>query len=160
VGEGIAIMTVVLGIPLILVGILRTFLSHQRFMKVLNLKAEMNTKLLDRLGTDPSVPDILKSDLQRDAFRVELPDLGASRMPAPYSRMLTAAQVGLVLATAGGGFLYVRQFIAGSGDQEAALMFGTLLLTLGIGSLLAAVAAFVFAKVWGTGQSPDAEARN
>jgi hypothetical protein len=146
-----------LGIPLILTGIYKTYLSHQRFMKVLHLKAEMNGKLLDRLGADPAVPEILKSDLQRDAFRVELPELTPSRMPAPYARMLTAAQVGLVLATAGGGLLYIRQFIANSGDQEAALVFGTLLLTLGIGSLLASVAAFAFARLWGDGRPADGE---
>jgi hypothetical protein len=159
VGEAVTIMVILLGIPLILMGIFRTYLSHQRFMKVVNLKAEMNKRLLDKLGTEPSVPDILQSDAQRDVFRVDLPDLAPSRMPAPYARMLTAAQVGLVLATAGGGMLYVRQYIQGTGDQEAALIFGTLLLTLGLGSLLAALAAFGFARVWGNGQSADADAR-
>ena len=155
----IPMLVVLVGIPMVLAGIVKTYLSHQRFMKIVNLKAEMNKRLLDKLGTEPSVPAILQSDAQRDVFRVDLPDLAQSRMPAPYTRMLTAAQVGLVLATAGGGVLYVRQFIEDRGDQEGALIFGTLLLTLGIGSLLAAVAAFVFAKVWGSGQSPDAEAR-
>ena len=44
-----------------------------------------------------------------------------------------------------------------SGDQEVALVFGTLLLTLGIGSLLASVAAFGFARLWGDGRPADGE---
>jgi hypothetical protein len=124
----------------------RTNLAHQRYMKVLQLKAEMNARLLDKIGNEPGVLDVLKGDGQAKMFDVTLPEAG--RVPAAYTRMLTAAQIGIVLLSAGLGFLYIRQFMVGNGDQEAMLVFGTMGVSLGVGALLSSAAAFVAAKAW------------
>jgi hypothetical protein len=139
-----------LGIPAILSWMYRTHLAHQRYMKVLQLKAEMNARLLDKIGNEPGVLDVLKGDGQQKMFEVNLPEPG--RVPATYSRMLTAAQIGIVLLSAGFGFLYIRQFMNHTGDQEGMLVFGTMGVSVGVGALLSAIAAFVAAKAWQNGQ--------
>ena len=81
-GEEIVMMVIFVGIPWCLGWIYRTNLSHKRFMKILQLKAEMNSRLLDRVGTDPAVVEFLKSDAQQHLFDVKLTDLGP-RVPPP-----------------------------------------------------------------------------
>jgi hypothetical protein len=139
-------MFIFVGIPWVLGWIYRTNLSHKRFMKILQLKAEMNSRLLDRVGTDPAVVEFLKSDAQQHMFDVKLTDLGL-RVPPPYMRMLTAVQVSFMLLSAGIGLLYIRTYMLGNG-REAFLFLGTLGVALGVGALLSAVAAFVVARLW------------
>ena len=84
----------------------------------------MNSRLLDRVGTDPAVVEFLKSDAQQHMFDVRLNDLGP-RVPPPYMRMLTAVQISFMLLSAGGGLLYIREYMLGDG-REAFLFLGTL----------------------------------
>lgn len=145
-GEEIVMMFIFVGIPWVLGWIYRTNLAHKRFMKVLQLKADMNSRLLDRVGTDPAVVDFLKSDAQQHMFEVRLNDLGP-RVPPPYMRMLTAVQISFMLLSAGGGLLYIREYMLGDG-REAFLFLGTLGVALGVGALLSALAAFAVARLW------------
>jgi hypothetical protein len=139
-------MFIFVGIPWVLGWIYRTHLSHKRFMKVLQLKAEMNSRLLDRVGTDPAVVEFLKSDAQSHLFDVKTADIGV-RTPPPYMRMLTAVQVSFMLLSAGLGLLYIREYMLGDG-REAFLFLGTLGVALGVGALLSALAAFTVARLW------------
>lgn len=150
--EAFVIGMVFLGIPSILAWVAKNYYAHQRFMKILQLKAEMNARLLDRVGTDPGVLDVLKSDVQQKAFEVSLPEL-ESRMPAFQARVLTAAQAGLVLGSVGAGLLFIRpQFIGTGGDaHEVLLVFGAIGVSLGIGAVLASIAAFAASKIWQNG---------
>jgi hypothetical protein len=153
--EPFAIMMVFLGIPAILAWTYRTSLSHQRFMKILQLKAEMNARLIDRAGSDPAVLEVLTSEAQQRMFEIKVPEL-EPRMPAAISRVLTSAQIGIVLLCAGGGLLYIRRFLMESGGvPEVLLVFGTLGAAIGIGALLSAVAAFVVARFWQAGNGTE-----
>ncbi len=148
--ESFMVGMVFLGIPTILGWIIKNNYAHQRFMKVLHLKSEMNARLLDRLGADPGVLDVLKSDVQQKMFEISLPE-AAPRMPAAQARMLTSAQVGLVLLSLGGGFLYIRQFVESRNDSEFVLVLGTISVALGIGAILSAGAAYLAARLWQNG---------
>jgi len=152
--ESFVVGMVFLGIPAILGWIIRSHYAHQRFMKMLQLKAEMNAKLLDRLGTDPGVIDVLKSDVQQKMFEVSLPE-PSEKLPSAHARTLTSAQIGLVLLSVGGGFLYIRQFFLGQRDEEFVLVLGTMAIALGIGALLSAVAAYVATRLWQTDAEPQ-----
>ena len=145
-GEEMVLMFVFVGIPWVLGWIYRTHLNHKRFMKVLQLKAEMNSRLLDRVGTNPAVVEFLKSDAQQHLFDVKLTDIGP-RVPPPYMRMLTAVQISFMMLSAGLGLLYIRSYMLGDG-REAFLFLGTLGVALGVGALLSAVAAFAVARLW------------
>lgn len=139
--EGFFIAAVFLGIPYILGSLYRSNLAHQRFMKVLQLKADMNARLLERLGAEPTVLEFLKSEVQQQMFDVKLPE-PTPRLPTSYSRMLTAIQIGCMLLSAGTAFLYIRHFMPVR-SQEELLVFGALGVALGVGSLLSAAAAYI-----------------
>ena len=146
--EGIIVLCIFLGLPWVLGAIYRAHLNHQRFMKVLQLKADMNSRVLDRLGTDSNAIEFLKSEARQQMFDVRLSEAAPARIPSPYNRVLTTIQAGLVLLCAGGGFLYIRQYITHGNDQEVFLVFGTVGVALGAGALLSAVAALVIVKMW------------
>jgi hypothetical protein len=137
-------MVVFVGIPTVLGWIFRAYLQHVQFMKVLQLKAETNARMLDKFGSDAAFIDYLKSDAQQRMFEVKLPE---PKMPAPYLRMLTAIQVSFLLLSAGGACLFIRQYMY-EGDKDGFLFLGTLGVALGLGSLLSAAAAFVVARMW------------
>jgi hypothetical protein len=135
-----------IGIPWILGWIHKTQLSHQRYMKVLQLKADMNSRLLDKAGSDPALLEYLKSDAQQQLFDVKLSEATA---PAPYMRALTAAQVSFLLLSAGVACAWFASHgQLTSGGQAGFTFFGALGIALGIGSLLSAVAAFIAARLW------------
>jgi hypothetical protein len=91
--------------------------------------------------------------VQQKAFEVSLPEL-ESRMPAFQSRVLTAAQAGLVLASLGAGLLFIRPNFTAGDAPEVLLVFGTIGVSLGIGAILASAAALVASRIW-----QNAEAR-
>lgn len=149
--EDFFIFFMFLGVPYILGWIYRTSLQHKQFMKIVQLKADMNARLLDRLGSDPQALEFLKSDAQKHLFDVKAPE---PRMPSAYSRMLTSVQLAAVLLSAGIGCLWFRGYLyEGSSDQTAFLFFGILGVAMGIGSLLSAIAAFVVSRLWQNAQT-------
>jgi hypothetical protein len=155
-GEAIAVTLIFVGIPAVLGWILRTYLSHVQFMKILQLKAENNARMLDRFGSDAAFIDYLKSDAQQKMFEVKAPE---PRMPAPYMRMLTAVQIAFMFLSAGGACLYIRQYMF-EGDKDAFLFLGTLGVALGLGALLSSAAALVVARMWGQLNRADNGARS
>lgn len=146
--EPLVIGAVFIGIPWVLGSVYRAHLAHLRFMKVLQLRADMTARLLDRMGAEPQVMEFLKSDIQQQLFEVKVAEPG-SGLSMPFARMLTAIQLGLVLLSAGLAFLYIRGYMPGH-SQEGLLVFGALAVALGIGAMLAAVAALIVGRFWRT----------
>jgi hypothetical protein len=146
--EGLIVAGVFIGIPMVLGSIYRSHLAHQRYMKLLQLKADMNARLLDRLGNEPHVLEFLKSEVPQQMFDIRLAD-PAPRVPTPYSRMLTAIQIGIVLLCGGAAFLGIKPYMP-LRSQEELLVFGALGVALGIGAILSAAAALAMARVWRT----------
>ena len=70
-GEAIAVTLIFVGIPWVLGWIFRTYLNHVQFMKVLQLRAENNARMLDRFGSDAAFLDYLKSDAQQKMFDLQ-----------------------------------------------------------------------------------------
>src|ERR1700683_279592 len=143
--DGPVLLCIFIGVPWILGLAARTDWTHQRDMKALGLRAEANARLLDRLGSDPSFLDFLKSDAERHLFDVTLQDPNRSQ---PYMRMLTALQVSFLLLGAGIACLWVRASIVTDSSRDGFLFFGALGVALGIGSLLSAAAALVVGRLW------------
>lgn len=151
-GSDFAILLVFVGIPWVLGWIVRTVLSHVRYMRLLHLKAEANARLLDKFGANADLAEYMKTDAYRELFDVKLTEPSA-RMPVPYGRMLTSVQLAAFLLAAGIACLFVKQYVPvypgrGPGDQIGWLFFGTMGVALGIGALVSAGAAFVAARLW------------
>ena len=146
--EGFFVASVFIGIPLVFGSIYRSHLAHQRYMKMLQLKADMTARLLDRMGNEPQVLEFLRSEVPQQIFDVKLPE-AVPRVPTPYARMLTAIQLGIVLLSGGVAFLGIKPYMP-LRSQEELLVFGALGVALGIGAILSAGAALAMARVWRT----------
>jgi hypothetical protein len=144
VDEAFIFITLFLGIPWILGTIFRSFLNHKQFMRVVQLKAEMNAKLLDRIGTDPQALEYFKGEVQREMFQIDTP---TPRMPSVYGRMLTSAQLAAVLLSAGIVCVWFRGFLVGE-NQLPFLFLGSLGIGLGVGALVSAGAAYGVSRLW------------
>ena len=148
--EFLAALFFLIGVPSVFGWILKTWLNHKRFMHVLKLKADANSRLIDRFGTEPAVLDFLKSDASQRLFDVKMPDMAprSATPPPPYLRMLTTLQLSLMLLSVGAGLLYIRRFLDQNDGREAFLFLGTMGVSLGVGALLSAAAALVVARMW------------
>jgi biotin transporter BioY len=163
-GPEVFLLLLFIAVPWILGWISKNHWAHQRYLKALELRAEANNRILDRLGSDPAALELLKTDAHSASFEAALKDPGPSRS-LPYTRMLTALQIGLVLLSAGFGFIWLSSHlglpdVAGAGADtvhnlqayrsrtEPLLIFGTIGVALGIGSLLSALAALIVGRVW------------
>jgi hypothetical protein len=146
--EPLVFGAVFIGIPWVLSMVYRSKLAHERYMKLLQLKADLNARLLDRATSDPAALEMLRADPSNQFLNIAMPD-EPRRSAGPYARMLTAIQAGCVFLGAGGSFLYIKEYISGSNDQEGILIFGALGVGLGAGAILAAAAAFVVARMNG-----------
>jgi hypothetical protein len=147
-------MFVFLGIPSILGWIYRTYLNHRQFMRVVQIKADLNTKLLDRIGSDPQAIEFFKNNVQQQLLEIK----AEPTMPSAYTRMLTSVQFSAVLLSAGVAFLWLRRFMYGD-DQTGFLFLGTIGVALGVGALLSAGAAFAVARLWQNSNDAAQESR-
>jgi uncharacterized membrane protein YcjF (UPF0283 family) len=152
--DGFFVAVVLIAIPIVIGTIVKSVNTHQRYMKVLQLKAEAHQRLLERFGNDPALLEFLKSDPQK-LFDVNVPMEIAKQPPLPYQRMLTAVQLGLVVLSFGVGLLAIKGYFSPY-RQEPLLVFGAAGVSLGIGGILAAGAALAAARFW---QNGDADAR-
>jgi hypothetical protein len=144
-GQWILMLSIFVGVPWLLVSAFKAQLSHQRFMKVLQLKSEMNARLLDRAGSDPALLELLKGEAQQQLFDVKLP---GPALPAPYARVVGSIQAACLLLAGGVSLVVMRHSLRYSGEQAMTLFLGTLAIGLGIGALVSAAAMVVVARLW------------
>src|SRR5215831_15419016 len=116
--------------------------STIRRYKIAKLQADVQTKLLDKVG---SGQDLL-AYAQTEAGREMLESLKVERH-SPHTRIIGALQTSIILISLGAGFLFLRGRI--SGAEEGFLLLGTLSTMLGIGFALSAVASYYMSKSFG-----------
>ena len=141
---------VVFPILLFLVGfVVWTIFSSIRRYKTTKLQAGLQTKLLDKFGTGQE----LLAYVQSDAGKQFLESLTMEQR-TPYGRILGAAQASVILILLGLAFLFLRGRVAAA--DEGFLVFGTVVLSLGIGFGIAAALSYVLSKTFGLlGESVD-----
>ena len=71
----------------------------------------------------------------------------AEPVRTPYGRILSAAQVSVILVLLSFAFLFLRSRVAGA--EEGFLVFGTLTLSLGVGFGLSAAISYYLSKSFG-----------
>ena len=149
----IVMIAIFVGMPWMLAWVFKLNLSHQRYMKALQLKAEMNTRLLDRAASDPALMEYLKSDTQQHLFDVRLSE-EAHPASVPYLRALTAVQAGFLMLSGGVACSWLAVHPDDPHWEPMFRFLGALGIALGIGAMLSAGAAFVAARMWHTVNRP------
>ena len=117
------------------------FSTIRRF-KIAKLQAEVQTKLLDKVGS----PQDLLAYAQTEAGREMLESLKVERH-SPHARIIAALQTSIVMICLGAAFLFLRGRITGT--EEGFLVFGTLATMLGIGFGLSAIASYYLSRSFG-----------
>lgn len=116
--------------------------SNIRRYKTTKLRAELQAKLLEKFGSGQE----LLAYVQSDAGKQFLESL-TMEQKTPYGRILGAAQVSIILILLSFAFLFLRGRVAGA--EEGFLVFGTVILSLGVGFGLAAALSFYLSKSFG-----------
>ena len=120
--------------------------TNGRRLKVANLQAEMQTKLLDKLGSSPELVQYLESDAGRTFLQSATLAVERSN---PLGRVLGSIQAGVILVFGGIGLLWLRGQVVDPEGAAAALVIGTLTLSIGMGFLVAAGLSYTLSKSWG-----------
>jgi hypothetical protein len=133
---------VAITIPIMFSWVAWIIFSTIRRYKIAKLQADVQTKLLDKVG---SGQDLL-GYAQTEAGKEMLESLKVERH-SPHSRIIGALQTSIVMISLGAAFLFLRGRIPGA--QDGFLVFGTLSTMLGIGFGVSAVASYYLSKSFG-----------
>ncbi|HEY7500151.1 MAG TPA: hypothetical protein VH740_16640 [Vicinamibacterales bacterium] len=129
----VAITGVFLTIAGVLIWIIRTLVEYRRWNRASKVHTEVHNKLLDRFTANEDLLAYMqtpagKAFLESAPLPLESP---ARPVGAPYGRILWSLQVGIVLATAGIGLLYVSGRVV---EEVAQAFFAIAVLSLAIGA--------------------------
>ena len=122
------------------------FSTFRRY-KIAKLQADVQSKLLDKVGTGQD----LLAYAQTDAGRQLLESLKVERVisQAPYGKILGALQAGIVLFFFGSGMLMLRGHVSTPQGSEGFTVLGTLLIALGLGFGFSAAASYYLSRSFG-----------
>ncbi len=118
--------------------------STIRRYKIAKLQAEVQTRLLEKVGSGQE----LLAYAQTETGRELLESLKVERV-APHGRIIGALQTGIILLFFGAALLLLRSHVSFAGESEGFVVFGTLICALGVGFALSAVASYYLSKSFG-----------
>jgi len=116
--------------------------STIRRYKIAKLQAEVQNKLLDKVGSGQE----LLAYAQTDAGKTLLESLRVEGV-SPHARIIVALQTAIVMISAGAAFLLLRNRVDDA--QQGFLVLGTLCTTLGIGFAISSAASYYLSKSFG-----------
>lgn len=119
-----------------------TVFSTIRRYKTAKLRAGLQTKLLEKFGSGQE----LLAYVQSDGGKRFLESLTMEQR-TPYGRILGAAQASVVLILLALALLFLRGRV--SGGEDAFLVFGAIMLSLGVGFGLSAALSYYLSKSFG-----------
>jgi len=153
--QALAIMTGFAAAGAAILWIIKTLVDYRRWYRTSKIQTEVHTKLLDRFSSNDDLMAYMQTPsgrrfLESTPIAVEGPSRSVG---APLSRILWSLQAGVVLAVGGLGLVFVSGRII---EEVAQLVFvvGVLVLALGTGFVVSAVAAFLVSRRLGLLQVP------
>jgi hypothetical protein len=151
---------VFVGVTLALLWILRTVLDNRRWNKMVKVQTETHAKLLDRFSSSQEMLAYMQSDAGKKFLEAPVFEGQRRQVSAlPFGRILWSVQIGVIAAFVGAGILFLRGRVSPDADMGFQL-FGTLILTLGIGFLASGGVSYVLAKHFGLLERRDALVRS
>src|SRR5262249_59369598 len=128
-------------------------IGDRRWQRAIKVQTEAHTKIVDRLNTNEDLLAYIQSPagqrfLNGSAAGPIVVERAATPVNAPVSRILWSVQAGIVLAVAGAGLMIARRGIIDEAAQ-ALQVFAVLVMALGIGFVLSALAAYALSKQLG-----------
>ena len=131
-------ITRMIAIPSMFAWIAWAILSTIRRYKIAKLQAEVQTKLLDKVGSGQDLLAYAQTEVGKELLQ----SLRVERI-SPYGRILGALQAGIVLVLFGIALLMFHN------RDQGFLLVGALTTALGFGFVLSAVASYYLSKSFG-----------
>lgn len=121
--------------------------DYRRWVRQTRMQTEVHTKILDRLQSNEELLAYVQTPAGRNflEFTPAGPRLEPRMSSAPFGRILWSVQAGLVLAALGIGLRYAR----GTVPEEvmpAFTVLGIIVMSLGLGAVLSAIASYVLSS--------------
>lgn len=152
----VAISGVFLTIASAVIWIIKTIVEYRRWSRVSKVHTEVHNKLLDRFTANEDLLTYMQTPAGKSFLESAPLSLESPRpVGAPLSRILWSVQVGVVLAAAGLGLLYVSNRVV---EEVAQPLFtiGVLALAIGAGFVVSAAASFLLSRRLGLFESTPA----
>ncbi len=151
---------VFVGITLAILWIVRAILENRRWSKMLKVQTETHGKLLDRFGSSQEMLAYMQSEAGKKFLEAPIFEVQRQQVSAfPFGRILWSVQIGIVAAFVGGGLLFLRGRVEPRGRTPLEV-FGTLILTLGLGFLVSGGVSYFLARYFGLLEKPEALSRS
>lgn len=144
---GLAVGFILILFASVIIWLVRAFIQHRRWLKASTVQAEFHTKLLDRMGSNDELLAYVQSPAGR-RFLEAAPVRAESESPgfsAPVGSILWSMMAGVILTVVGVGFRYAGGLVKDDA-HDAFIVVGVLILSLGIGFIIASLMAFVLSS--------------
>lgn len=140
---------VFVGVTLALLWILRTVLDNRRWYRIVRVQTDTHAKLLDRFASSQEMLAYVQSDAGKKFLETPIFEGQRKQMSSlPFSRILWSMQIGIIAAIFGAGILFLRGRVSPDADMGFQV-FGTLVLTLGVGFIVSGGVSYGLAKHFG-----------
>jgi hypothetical protein len=129
----------------VIIWVVRSVISHRRWLRVSRVQAEVHTKIMDRLTTNEDLLAYIQSPAGRRFLEATPVTEGGDSQPRPglpSGPILWSTMAGIVLTVLGTGFRYAGALVV-TDVQPAFQIVGIIIIALGIGFLLSAILAFI-----------------
>jgi hypothetical protein len=138
--------------------LIRSAIDHRRWLRAMKIQTEAHTKIVDRLASNEDLLAYMQSAAgQRflTSSPIAPPSMEqiAAPMGAPFNRILWSVQAGVVLTTAGAGLWLAKNGVIDEAAQ-AMQVIATLIMALGIGFVLSALASYGLSRQLGLVNPP------
>jgi hypothetical protein len=127
----------------IIIWLVRAFIQHRRWLKASQVQAEVHTKLMDRMTSNEELLNYVQSPAGRRFLEAAplRPEADTPSFSAPVGSIIWSLMAGIVLTVLGVGFRYAGNFVKDDA-HDAIIVVGVIILSLGIGFILASTMAF------------------
>lgn len=127
----------------VIIWLVRAFIQHRRWLKASQVQADVHTKLMERMSSNEELLAYVQSPAGRRFLETApvRPDTDSPSFSAPVGSIIWSLMAGIVLTVLGVGFRYAGAFVKDEA-HDAFLVVGVIILSLGIGFIIASLMAF------------------
>ncbi len=138
--------------------LIRSAIDYRRWLRAMKIQTDAHTKIVDRLASNEDLLAYMQSAAGQ-RFLTSSPiapppmEHFSQPMSAPFNRILWSVQAGVVLTTAGAGLWLAKNGVIDEAAQ-AMQVIATLIMALGIGFVLSALASYGLSRQLGLVNPP------
>ena len=144
---GLGVGFILILLATLIIWLVRAFIQHRRWLKASQVQAEVHTKLMERMTTNEELLAYVQSPAGRrflEATPVR-PEADSPSFSAPVGSIIWSLMAGVVLTVLGIGFRYAGNVVKDDA-HDAIIVVGVIILSLGVGFIIASLMAFVLSS--------------